>query len=211
MKVTAFVDVLSHWCLAAYPAVTALAGMLAEDVEFELLPAPIRGTAPLPYSAETEAWFFDRGALAYGRRLSSAWYEQGETSWHANAAVVAALRLAELDRVALIGTVMRGAMVDELPFCREVEVARFVAGLAGVSVEALLAEMRGDDVVGALHGANARLSAAGCGERPSWVLANGNGDKAVLQGVWQAEAVLPLARALLDDERAYARAGAAPA
>jgi hypothetical protein len=31
-----------------------------------------------------------------------------------------------------------------------------------------------------------------------------------LQGVWQAEAILPLARALLEDERAYRRAGPPP-
>ena len=58
--------------------------------------------------------------------------------------------------------------------------------------------------------ANARLAAIGCAERPSWELVNDNGDKAVLQGVWQAEAILPLARALLDDERAYRRAGPPP-
>ena len=63
--------------------------------------------------------------------------------------------------------------------------------------------MRSDAVVQALHAANARLAAIGCAERPSWELVNDNGDRAVLQGVWQAEAILPLARALLDDERAY--------
>ena len=74
----------------------------------------------------------------------------------------------------------------------------------------MLARMRSDAVISDLRSANAALAAAGCAERPSWELTNANGDRAVLQGVWQAEAVLPLARALLEDERGYARAGAPP-
>jgi hypothetical protein len=41
-------------------------------------------------------------------------------------------------------------------------------------------------------------------------VANNAGDHAALQGVWQAEAILPVARALLEDERAYGRAGPLP-
>ncbi|HEX3464236.1 MAG TPA: hypothetical protein VHS78_09350 [Candidatus Elarobacter sp.] len=35
MKVTAFVDVLSHWCLAAQPALDALRATLADDLAVE--------------------------------------------------------------------------------------------------------------------------------------------------------------------------------
>ncbi len=70
--------------------------------------------------------------------------------------------------------------------------------------------MRSATVIEALDAGNARLAALGCAERPSWQLVNGAGDHAVLQGVWQAEAILPLARALLEDERAYRRAGPMP-
>ncbi|HZX67978.1 MAG TPA: hypothetical protein VFE70_03785, partial [Candidatus Elarobacter sp.] len=80
----------------------------------------------------------------------------------------------------------------------------------GVEDGALRDAMRGEKITSQLHAANARLAAIGCSERPSWELVNANGDRAVLQGVWQAEAILPLARALLDDERAYARAGPPP-
>ncbi|MBV8582371.1 MAG: hypothetical protein JO241_00125 [Candidatus Eremiobacteraeota bacterium] len=126
MKVTAFVDVLSHWCLAAQPALKALRSSLADDVALEVRYAPV-------------------------------------------------------------GTTLTGIPEDALR--------------AGVGSEAVAAS---------LHAANARLAAIGCAERPSWELVNDNGDRAVLQGVWQAEAILPLMRALLDDERAYRRAGAPP-
>jgi hypothetical protein len=66
-------------------------------------------------------------------------------------------------------------------------------------------------IVEQLCASNARFAAIGCSESPSWELVNANRDRAVLQGVWQAEAIFPLARALLEDERAYHRAGAPPA
>jgi hypothetical protein len=101
-------------------------------------------------------------------------------------------------------------MVDGLLLGRESEVVRCVAKFTGVEEDALRDAMRSETVVASLHAANARLIAIGCAERPSWELLNDNGDRAVLQGVWQAEAILPLVRALLEDERAYKRAGKAP-
>ena len=106
--------------------------------------------------------------------------------------------------------VSRAAMVDGLLLGRESEAVRVVSKYTGVNEDTLRDTMRGDVVVQALHAANKRLAAIGCAERPSWELVNDNGDKAILQGVWQAEAILPLARALLEDERAYRRAGPSP-
>ncbi len=47
MKVIAFVDVLSHWCLAAQPALDALRATLADDVELEIVLAPLADGAPV--------------------------------------------------------------------------------------------------------------------------------------------------------------------
>ena len=90
MKVTAFVDVLSHWCLAAQPALDALRATLAEDVELEVLLAPLADGGPTGNSNAAEQWYYKRGTLAYGRELDPAWCEDESTStWHANAAVAA--------------------------------------------------------------------------------------------------------------------------
>jgi len=211
MKVTAFVDVLSHWCLASLPALDALRATLADDVALEVVIAPLGDGAPVGYTNAAEAWFYTRGTLAYGTVLDPSWCEDETTStWHANAAVAAAVALGA-DSIALTRCVSRAGMVDGQLLGRETEAVRVVSAFTGVAEETLRDTMRGDAVVGALHAANARLAAIGCAERPSWELVNDNGDKAVLQGVWQAEAILPLARALLDDERAYRRAGSPPA
>lgn len=210
MKVTAFVDVLSHWCLAAQPALEALGAMLAEDVALEVVLAPIRDGAPVGFTHDQEAWFYRRGTLAYGRALTAAWCEGlGTSTWHANAAVAAGAALGA-DIVSLSYGVSRAAMVDGLLLGREDEAVRAAAQLTGFREDALRDAMRGEAVVASLHAGNARLASIGCAERPSWELVNDNGDRAVLQGVWQAEAILPLARALLEDERAYRRAGQPP-
>jgi hypothetical protein len=211
MKVIVFVDVLSHWCLAALPALDALRGTLADDVALEVVIAPVDDGAPVGYTNALEAWFYTRGTLAYGTVLDAAWCEDETTgTWHANAAVAAAVALGA-DPIALARCVSRAAMVDGQLLGRESEAVRVVSAFSGFAEETLRETMRTDAVVSALHAANARLAAIGCAERPSWELVNANGDKAVLQGVWQAEAILPLARALLDDERAYRRAGPPPA
>jgi 2-hydroxychromene-2-carboxylate isomerase len=210
MKVTAFVDVLSHWCLAAQPAIVALRQTLADDVELELVFAPIGDGAPVGFSNELESWFYRRGTLAYGTKLDASWCEDEHTvTWHANAAVAAAVARGA-DPVTLSAATMRAAMVDGHPLAHEDEAASFVGMVSGITPSALRTAMRSDAVVASLRAGNARLAAIGCAERPSWHLVNANGDHAALQGVWQAEAILPLARALLEDERAYQRAGTPP-
>jgi predicted DsbA family dithiol-disulfide isomerase len=210
MKVTAFVDVLSHWCYASYPALEALRATIAQDVDVEIVFAPAFGNANVPFPREAEVWFYERGALAYGRELTAAWYEGRQSStWHANAAVLAAVN-AGADPLRLAAQVSRAGMSEGRLIGREGEAAGCVAELSGMQPQAVLDAMRSAPVIEALDAGNARLAALGCAERPSWHLVNDAGDHSVLQGVWQAEAILPLARALLEDERAYHRAGPMP-
>jgi predicted DsbA family dithiol-disulfide isomerase len=211
MKVTAFVDVLSHWCLAAQPALDALRATLADDVALDVVLAPVADGAPAGFTNALEAWFYTRGTLAYGVELDPSWCEGETTStWHANAAVAAGV-VHGANAIVLGRRVSRAALVDGLLLGREGEAVRTVAKFTGVDETALRETMRSDAVVQALHAGNRRLAAIGCAERPSWELVNDIGDRAVLQGVWQAEAILPLAKALLEDERAYRRAGPPPA
>lgn len=211
MKITAFVDVLSHWCLAAQPALDALRATLADDVRLDVVLAPVAGEAPMGFTNLQETWFYTRGTLAYGTELDASWCVGPDTTtWHANAAVAAGVSFGS-NPIVLGRRFSRAAMVDGLLLARESEAVRAVAKFTGVDERALLEAMRSDAIVESLRAGNARLTAIGCAERPSWELVNDNGDRAVLQGVWQAEAILPLARALLDDERAYRRAGPPPA
>jgi len=206
MKITAVFDVLSHWCLAAWPAFEAL----RETNPVELRLAPILNGFPMGVPAEHEQWFYRRGSLAYAMTLRADWYEDTRTTTlHANAAVIAAARLgADLAETA-IGT-MRAAMEHGGKLGRRNIAVRTVARIAHLDVHALEEMMNSAEVGRELNAANDFLRQIGCNERPSWYLENANGDHVAMQGVWQKDALLACAKALHDDEAAYAKAGPVP-
>jgi len=206
MKATAIFDVLSHWCLAAWPAFEAL----RESTETELRLAPILNGFPMGVPAEQEAWYYRRGSLAYGMTLRSDWYEDVRTTTlYANAAVVGASLLGA-DLAATAIAAMRAAMQEGGRLGRRDVAVATIARIANVGAREL-DEIIDSAAVGAhLNGANDFLRAAGCAERPSWYLENANGDHVAMQGVWQKDALLACVAALRADEEAYAKAGSVP-
>lgn len=209
MKATAVFDVLSHWCLAAWPAYEDLKEKLGSS-NVELLLAPIGNGFPMGMAPELEAWFYTRGTRAYGSVLRSGWYESDTTTtlW-ANAAVAAAATLGA-DLPSLAHATMEAAMKNgELLGRREIAVAT-LARIAGLDAARLNAQIDRAETGAALNAGNAALAQWGCAERPSWRLENANGDFVVMQGVWHAAALSACADALMADERAYAAAGTPP-
>ena len=209
MKVTAFFDVLSHWCLAAWPAFERARTEVGTG-SVDLLLAPIHNGFPMGLPAEQERWFYTRGTRAYGMNLRADWYENDRTTtlW-ANAAVVAAsLAGAELAHTAY--AVMRAGMGDGELLGRR-DVAIDVAARVGRVSADQVARLIDDPRVGRrLNEANALLAQWQCVERPSWRIENANGDHATLQGVWQEDAIGSCIDALRSDESAYAQAGKPP-
>src|SRR5579872_1330001 len=90
MHVTAIFDVLSHWCLAAWPAFESARNELGKE-NAELRLAPILNGFPMGVPAQAERWFYQRGSRAYATSFRADWYEDERTTtlW-ANAAVYAA-------------------------------------------------------------------------------------------------------------------------
>ncbi len=207
MKAILYVDVVSHWCLVAMPAVTTLTEM---GVDVELVYAPLKDGAPLGFTNEMESWFYKRGSRIYGRELICAWCEGPHvSSWAANAAAFAAGELlGDQPRAAhaiMSAAMEEGALVGrpEVAYERAAQSARTDAA----TIEALATSAR---VRERLLEGNKRLTALGADERPTWELRSDNGDFAILKGVWQRDAVAVTAAALLHDERGYAAAGKAP-
>jgi hypothetical protein len=208
MRATAIFDVLSHWCLVAFDAIDGLRSL---GVPVELVLAPINDGGPLGIPPDSERWFYGRGTRAYGRRLRSDWCEhQSVSTWAANAAVLAGGELCG-DLPAVAKAVMSEAMERGALFGREAEVNAFVARIAGVDADAIGRRAAEPRVAAMLHRGNERLAQLGADERPTFVLENAIGDRAVLKGMWQREAVVACAEALAADEAAYAAAGAPPA
>lgn len=210
MKVTAVFDVLSHWCLAAWPAFEAALDEVGA-ARTELLIAPIMDGFPMGLPAEHERWFYQRGTLAYGMTLHPDWYEDNRTTtlW-ANAAVVAAAHLgADLAQTAR--ATMRAAMEEGGLLGRRDVAVNTVARIAELDAHALDRLVDSAEIGRHLWGANEALASWHCAERPSWRVENANGDFVTMQGVWQSAPVLACIEALQSDERAYAQAGTPPA
>lgn len=144
MKVTAIFDVLSHWCLAAWPAFEAARAELGDD----------RG-------------FYTRGSRAYQMTLHADWYEDARTTtlW-ANAAVIAASRLgaglATSSRAAMRAAMEEGALLGRRDVAVEV-----IARAASVDAHALDRMIESAEVGRSLNDANAALARWQCSERPS--------------------------------------------
>lgn len=207
MKVSMFVDVLSHWCLAAIPAAQALLDL---GIECEVVYAPLKDGAPLGFTHELESWFYKRGTRAYNMELSAAWCEGPMTStWAANAAAFVAGEMAgsqlEAARAMMSAAMEHGALVGR-PHEAYARAALF-AGVAPDEIERRASDPR---VRQLLLDGNKRLAALHADERPTWRLENASGDFAILKGMWHKEAIAAVATALLADERAYAAAGDPP-
>jgi len=209
MKATVVVDVLSHWCLAAWPAYEALKEKLGSS-NVEMLLAPVLNGFPMGIRPEAEAWYYTRVTRAYGEVLRSDWYESDTTTtlW-ANAAVAAAASLGA-DLAATAHRTMEAAMKNGEKLGRRDVAVAMVARIAALDAARLNARIDRAETGAALNDGNSALAKWRCVERPSWRLENANGDFVVMQGVWHASALTACADALMSDEAAYAAAGTLP-
>jgi hypothetical protein len=208
MKATLFVDVLSHWCLAAVPAAQSLLDL---GVDFELVYAPLKDGAPLGFTNEMETWFYERGSGAYDMQLSAAWCEGPHIStWAANAAAFAAGEVTG-NQLNAAHAMMSAAMEHAALVGRPEEAYTAAASFAGVAAQEIERHASEARVRQILLDGNKRLAAIGADERPTWHLENRNGDYAILKGIWHKEAVASVAIALRQDEQAYIVAGEPPA
>ena len=207
MRATVFIDVLSHWCLAAVPAIRVLTE-LTPNVEIVL--APIKGNAPAGYTNEMMRWWLERGALAYGRKLRADWCEGPQTtSWFANAiASIGGEENGEPLRAA--HAVMSGALEQGLKLGRADECFEFMARYLKTNASEIGKRVADPALAAKLDGGNRRLREAGADERPTFLLEGEIGDRALLKGLWQKELVAAAGLAILHDERAYTTAGPPP-
>lgn len=207
MRASVFIDVLSHWCLVAVPAVQSL---YDAGVDVEIVLAPIADGAPLGFTREQEEWFYRRGSGAYGVALKADWCEGPHvSSLPANAAVMAGAILGT-DKWRLACAVMSEAMQGGALFGRPEVVYAFVAELLGVDADEVQRIAETDEVIDALRDGNRQLVKYGADERPTFRIENANGDFVLLKGLWQKEPLQACLRALKADEEAYAAAGRSP-
>jgi predicted DsbA family dithiol-disulfide isomerase len=205
LRVTYWLDVVSSWCWWAEPAWAELKARYAGRAEFAWRPALLPADA-LPASRAQEDWFYRRsGVLTRSPyMLNGDWLEPGRGECLApNAVAEAAKDLGVTDdrvRLAIAHAALReGRRVGRWEVAAE-------AGAAGAGLDAarLLAHARTPEIEARVRAAAASFHALQVTQRPTFVVENGIGDRAVLSGLWTAAPVAAVIEAMLADEAGYA-------
>ena len=205
MKITYYVEVISSWCYWAEPAWAELQTRLAGKAEFEWKIALMDGSG-LPVSRSQCDWFYRRSGMMVHSpfMLNSGWFDPAISEYLApNLTAEAARDFGVTDdrvRLAIAHAALRdGRRVGDW----EESIAAAVAAVPDLlDREKLLAHARSQEIETRARQTTREFHALGVTMRPTFVLENAIGDKAVFSGLAKSGPLLAAAEAMLADEGA---------
>lgn len=208
MHVTYYLEVTSSWCFWAEPVWTELKRRYAGRVGFDWKIAKMN-PADFPTSHRQYDWFLRRSAAITGSDFvpSSAYYDvPAPGAYPAASAVAEAARTLGMAgdevRCALSNAAYRnGRKIGQLDVAIEVAVAASEGRLDPLR---LRERALSDEVAARLEATTAEFHALRVTQRPTFVLENPIGDKAVFSGLVRAEPLAATVDAMLADVAAYA-------
>ena len=204
VKVTYYLEVISSWCYWAEPVWAELKKEYAGKADFGWKIAQMPAEA-YPQSKSQCEWFYRRSGTIMRSpfMLNSGWFEPGIKQYLVpNYVAEAARELAVTDdrvRLALAHAALReGQKVGSW------DVAIAVAAKAGaLDKAALLARAESPEVATRIEETTAEFNALKVNQRPTFLIENRIGDRAVLSGVARIESLAAIIDALATDEAAY--------
>ena len=205
MKITYYLEVISSWCYWAEPAWAELKQRYAGRAEFQWKIAQMPADA-YPQSRAQCDWFYRRSGTIVRSpfMLNSGWFEPGLKQYVVpNLVAEAAKEFGVTDdrvRLALAHAAEReGKKVGRW------EVAAPIAAAAGqLNPAALLKRAKSPQVKARVRATTAEFDALQVNQRPTFLLENSIGDRAVLSGLVKIEPIVAAMDAMLTDEAAYA-------
>lgn len=205
LKVTYFVEVVSSWCYWAEPAWAELKRRYAEVAAFEWRIALIDGTG-LPVSRAQEDWFYRRSGMLVRSpfMLNGGWLEPGRAEYLApNAVAEAGKDMGIVDdrlRLALAEAAVReGRKVGQWE-----ESAAVAERVTGVPAADWVQRARSEAVEARVRASTAEFHALKVTQRPTFVIDDVIGDRAVFSGLVQIEPLVATFDAMLRDCAGYA-------
>ena len=205
MKIVYYLEVISSWCHWAEPAWTELRKRYEEKAEMTWKVALMEASA-FPQSRAQADWFYRRSGTIVRSpyMLNSGWYEDGRTEYLAPNMVAEAARDFGVtdDRVRLAishAAVREGQRVGDWETSARIAAAA-MPGL--LEVDKLLERARSAAIESRVQASTGEFHALGVTQRPTFVLENAWGDRAVLSGLASAVPLLAAADALFADESA---------
>lgn len=207
MKITYFLEVLSSWCTWVEPTWAELKHRYAGRAEFEWKIALMK-PEDFPISREQCDWFYRRSGgtvMRSGFMLNSGWFETERKGQYEAPNLVAEagrdfgfngdeLRLA-LSHAALREGRKIGAMS---------EAVAVAAKACGLKPAELKARAESAEIKARVDASTAEFFAHQIGQRPSFILQDAIGDKAVFSGLVRLEPLTATIEAMLADTAAYA-------
>jgi len=205
MKVTYYLEVISSWCYWAEPAWTELKRRYTGRVDFGWKLAQMPADA-YPVSAEQCDWFYRRsGSVTRSPfMLNSGWFEPEIRGYLVPNLVTEAARDFGVtdDRVRLA---VAHAAVREGKKVGRWDVAVATAVAAGdLEPKALLERAQSPEIAARLEASTREFHALQVTQRPTFLLENSIGDRALFSGIVRVEPLIAAVEALLADEAAYA-------
>ncbi len=205
MKITYYLEVISSWCYWAEPAWAELKQRYAGRVEFGWK-LSLMNESGLPVSREQCEWFYRRSGTA--RRsafmLNSGWFEAGTKEYLAPNLVAEAARDFGVGddraRLAISHAGLReGRKVGQWEIAAEV-----AAAASGLDAAKLLARAKSPEVGARARAATAEFHALQVAQRPTFLLENAIGDRAVFSGLAEAGPIAATIDVMLADAAAAA-------
>lgn len=202
MKITFYMDALSLWCLLGARSLDETLRELP-GVSFDWKLAVLRDGGPLGYTRDEEAYYYRRMEALTGVRMTADWLAGPDTStYYANAALQAVKVMGQRDLRAPLH-LMDAAMVHGRETWRPDVAAALAAEASGLEADEIRALMESDAVREEMAQTQREMYALGMDQRPTIVIENAIPDRAVLMGVWAADAIRPLCAAMLRDEQRF--------
>jgi len=205
IRVTFYTEITSSWCYWAEPAWAEIKQKYADRAEFQWKIALLDAQS-LPVSVQQLEWFYRRSGTIVRSpvMLNSGWHEQGLKEYLTpNLVAEAAKDLGVTDdrvRLAITHAALReGRKITELETALAIAIK--AAPLKKSELKTLAQK---PEIEKRVRASTAEFHALQVSQRPTFVIENGIGDKAVLSGTWTAAPIAAVIDSMLADETAYA-------
>ena len=205
MKVTYYLEVLSSWCFWAEPTWLELKTRYAGRVEFDWKIA-LMNPGDFPTTREQCDWFYRRSGTIMRSpfMLNSGWMEPERKGHYPapNLVVEAAKDLGAMDdrvRLALAVAALRdGRKIGDMA-----EAVAVAAAAGGIDAAELQAQAASADIARRVQAATAEFHALNVTQRPTFLIEDPIGDRAVFSGLVAFAPLAATLDAMLADTAAY--------
>jgi predicted DsbA family dithiol-disulfide isomerase len=197
-----FIDVLSQWCLISDRALLSIRMQYADCLPIRYRFVPMSGREPIYVDAEGQRKAHERSAFMTGVRTTQWLQSVPQSTWQANAAVIASAELGvDIERAR--HAVSHAALHGAAPFGDDGATSKFLASRFGLDVGAVEEQMEGAVVRARMADDAEAFNRYGLSLRPSFVLENEIGDWTIINGGHREALLMNAVSSLLIDGTGY--------